>query len=294
MSDTALKLSVDKGDDFIFSGMEIPGHITFGGKQKLHVHEFVGGARVVDAMGHSDMPLQWSGYLLGSNALARARFLDYLRSSGTPATLTWSELSYQVVVEDFSADFERSYNLPYRISLIVVKDPAHPVTPITLDSLNDALDDDMASAMSIVSNIGDPLLQTAYDDLKNELKTLPQIKTSVPDSPMSVPHFYLPTPNFHLPVPNVSLPSSGQSQTTSTLLAGFSSKLAVLQSRVNDMIGAVSPSSAVDLGARMANYAMSEQAAWLLQQPVTANETVQLRALKALADRMGLNIGMNQ
>lgn len=295
MSDTALQLSVPGETDFVFTEMEIPDHITFGGKQKLTVHELVGGARVVDAMGRSDMPLQWSGYLLGQKALRRARFLDYLRTSGKQVMLTWSELFFMVVVEDFSADFERYYNLPYRISFTVVQDLAQPVTTLTQDTLNDSLNSDVAAAMPIVANIGDQLLQAAYNDLQKELKKLPRINMSMPDIPMSVPHFHLPIPNFHLPIPNLHLPYSDGSASPSSLLSGFAAKLATLQSRVNAMISSANQSfPLVDFGKAVANYAMWRQASWLSQQSGTASNMAQLYALRAIARRIGMNIGMGK
>lgn len=294
MSDTALQLSVPGETDFIFTGMEIPDHITFGGKQKLTVHELVGGARVVDAMGRSDMPLQWSGHLLGPNALSRARFLDYLRTSGKQVMLTWSELFFMAVVEDFSADFERYYNLPYKISFAVVQDLAQPVTTLTQPTLNDALNSDMVSAMPIVANIGDQLLQNAYSDLQKEFKSLPKLNLSMPDIPMSLPHFHLPIPNFHLPIPGLHLPSADSLPSASSLLGGFAAKLATLQSRVNDMINSASQSFPADLGKAVANYTMWRQASWLSQQSATAGNMAQLYALKAIAHRMGINIGMGK
>lgn len=295
MADTALQLSVPGETDFIFTGMEVPDHITFGGKQKLTVHELVGGTRIVDAMGRADMPLQWSGRLLGPEALRRARFLDYLRTSGKQVMLTWSELFFMAVVEDFSADFERFYNLPYHISFAVVQDLAQPVTTVTQASLNDALNKDMAAAMPVVADIGDQLLQAAYDDLKKEVKALPKLSLSMPDLPMSVPHFHLPIPNFHLPIPGLHLPTSGVSAAGSSLLSGCAAKLATLQARVNDMIGSLNQSfPMVDFGKAVANYTMWRQASWLSQQSPTAQNMAQLYALRAIARRMSFNIGMGQ
>src|SRR5690348_9079296 len=99
-----------------FSGLEVPENIPFGGDQKLNVHELIGGARVVDAMGRSDMPLEWSGHFLGSTALDRARYVDGLRVAGKAVPLSWSELAYNVVIRTFEADFRNQAWIPYRIS----------------------------------------------------------------------------------------------------------------------------------------------------------------------------------
>ncbi len=100
--DTVLTLG-----DFEFAAYEIPEKISFGGSQHLTTHELIGGARVIDAMGRSDMPIAWSGVFDGENALERARYLDGLRIAGKSLKLTWSELSYQVIV----AELERAYEL---------------------------------------------------------------------------------------------------------------------------------------------------------------------------------------
>jgi hypothetical protein len=117
----------------------------------------------------------------------------------------------------------------------------------------------------------------------------------MPDIPMSLPHFHLPIPNFHLPIPSLHLPYSDGLPSTSSLLGGFTAKLAALQARINDMINSANQSfPLVDFGKAVANYAMWQQASWLSQQSATAGNLAQLYALKAIAHRMGMNIGMGK
>ena len=107
MSDLILQLG-----DFQFQQQEIPESIPFGGEQALVVHRLVGGVKVVDAMGAFSGPKEWTGWLRGDNAVARALQLDAMRADGVARVLQWHELSYVVVVKDFRADFQRFYQIP--------------------------------------------------------------------------------------------------------------------------------------------------------------------------------------
>lgn len=181
-SDIKLQLAVAGGETFVFSGAEIPEKISFGGSQKLVKHELVGGRRVVDAMGRADMALAWSGYLLGQSALQRARFLDTLRASGRQAVLTWSELSYVVVVEEFSADFERYFKLPYHISLAVVADQAQPVNSTKLAGVDETVRADNSTAQTLGANIGDGTLSTQLDTLDKAIRAVSNFATASRDA----------------------------------------------------------------------------------------------------------------
>ncbi|MDE2470434.1 MAG: hypothetical protein KGL35_17235 [Bradyrhizobium sp.] len=141
--------------DLTFSYLEVPETIPFGGEQRLTVHELVGGVRVVDAMGRSDMPLEWSGVFLGETALSRARYLDTLRVSGQALLLTWSEMRYRVVVQRFEASFNKPYEIPYRITCAVVEDQTGPVATVAQASIDDLMSGDMAQANWFGSLIGD-------------------------------------------------------------------------------------------------------------------------------------------
>lgn len=141
--------------DITFAYLEVPETIPFGGEQRLTVHELVGGVRVVDAMGRSDMPLAWSGLFLGATALSRARYLDTLRTAGQALLLTWSEMRYRVVVQSFEASFDKPYEIPYRISCVVVEDQTGPVPSVAQASIDDLMSGDMAQASAFGGLIGD-------------------------------------------------------------------------------------------------------------------------------------------
>ena len=103
-----------------FSGFEVPERISLGGKQKLVVHTMPGGGRIVDAMGPDDAPIRWSGVFSGPSAAERARTLERLRRSGSQMQLAWDAWLYQVIIQEFEADFENANWIPYRIELCVV------------------------------------------------------------------------------------------------------------------------------------------------------------------------------
>lgn len=141
-----------------FSGLEIPESLPFGGEQKLTVHELIGGARVVDAMGRSDMPLEWSGHFLGATALGRARYVDGLRVAGNAVPLSWSELFYNVTIKNFEADFRNPFLIPYKIGCVVVEDLSNPVTSLPPPSIDDQMDTDLDAANGYGALIGNGAL----------------------------------------------------------------------------------------------------------------------------------------
>src|ERR1700682_5035179 len=132
--------------DVLFADLEVPDHITFGGDQRLTVHELVGGTRVIDAMGRSDMPLEWTGTFMGANALSRARYLETQRIAGLSLPLVWSELFYDVVIAHFEAVFQREWMIPYRITCVVVANHNSPQTSLAGPSINDLIATDQSSA----------------------------------------------------------------------------------------------------------------------------------------------------
>jgi hypothetical protein len=103
-----------------FSTFEIPERISFGGKQKLVVHTMPGGGRIVDAMGQDDAPIRWSGVFSGANAAERVRTLERFRQGGAQLQLSWDAWLFQVIVQEFEADFENTSWIPYKIELCVL------------------------------------------------------------------------------------------------------------------------------------------------------------------------------
>lgn len=252
-ADTVLKLG-----DFAFGRYEVPEQITFGGEQQLAVHQLVGGVRVVDAMGRSDLPLSWSGMFLGDNARDRARYLDNLRTTGLPLRLEWDQLAYQVVVSRFEADYQRFYKLPYRIVCTVVADLATPTTVIAYAGVDQALRDDMTTANTMGAAIGDSPLSSLLGTLNTA-------------------------------VSNVSNFAKATQSTINSVLG----PIAAVQSRVNLLIASSGNvlNSVATLGGILPSSPISQQASNLLNQVTAMQQLPQLYNLNSVVGRMGDNLG---
>lgn len=263
-ADTVLSLAkVDAkgfvvGDWFDFSRYEIPEQIGFGGDQRLVVHELVGGTRVIDAMGRSDAPLEWSGLFQGENALARARYLDGLRIAGKPLVLSWDELLYKVMLSSFRPDYQRFYQIPYRISFTVVEDLSNPVTSIADAGIDELIGDDMNSANSLGDLIGDGPLSGLLGTLNSAISTVSSFATAA------------------------------QSTINSVL-----QPLAAVQARVQVLIGSVGNTVAnvTTLGGILPNNPIAQQAAKLTGQVTAMTQLPQLYNLQSVLGRMGGNLG---
>ncbi|MGA3116447.1 MAG: hypothetical protein ABSF90_18650 [Syntrophobacteraceae bacterium] len=153
MPDTTLKLG-----SFIFREIEIPEEIGFGGTQKLHIHELIGGVRQVDALGRREKDLEWSGLIQGPDAMDRALYLDTLRIQGNALPLTWGRLAYSVVIEEFEPRYQRYYQIPYRIKFVVVDNLTAPVAQVNNTGLDDQISADMTTAGTQVAAVADTTL----------------------------------------------------------------------------------------------------------------------------------------
>lgn len=163
---------------FEFARFEVPETITFGGDQQLTIHQLVGGTRIIDAMGETPLPLKWSGHLVGASALDRALYLDRLRKAGNALALTWSELSFTVVIKTFECSFVRSYRLQYSITCEVVADRTSPITTITAPSFEQAVADDQATADALAARIGNNPLVNAVAAVRTALGTINNLVTA--------------------------------------------------------------------------------------------------------------------
>jgi hypothetical protein len=111
----------------LFRDFELPGRVSWGGVQRLSVHELPGGRRVIDAMGRGDAPIAWEGTFSGEDAAMRARLLDLMRADGGVWPLTWGRFFYSVVIQAFSVQYERAEWMPYRIVCAVLRDEVEGV-----------------------------------------------------------------------------------------------------------------------------------------------------------------------
>lgn len=170
--DTILSIGQFEFGRFEFSGMEIPPNIQFGGSQHIAKHEMIGGTRVIDCLGRSEKPLEWSGLFQGPTAVQRARYLDGLRVAGNDLLLTWGEFRYTVVIKEFSATYERFYQVPYHISCEVVEDLVQPLRRIAMPPIDQAIADDLAAAQASGDTIADGTLSGLLNTLDSAIKNV--------------------------------------------------------------------------------------------------------------------------
>ncbi len=181
----AQKIQLQLGN-FVFGAYEVPGSINFGGEQALAVHDLIGGARVVDAVGRKDDDLSWSGLFLGLQALARARFVDSLRIQGKALPLTWSAFSYLVAIKSFHCSFERSYKLPYSIVCMVVRDNTTQIKtapPLTFDA---AILGDLNDAKALAASINDGPLSGLLNTLDSAIHAVASVAAAAQSAINSV------------------------------------------------------------------------------------------------------------
>lgn len=171
---------------FQFANFEIPERISWGGSQRIAIHELVGGQRVLDAMGRSDRALTWSGLFRGPNATDRARFLDTMRAQGANQKLTFGQLAYMVKVREFEPEYERFYQIPYRISLEVIADLANPVTALSPPSLDSDIATDYSAASSLAVPVGDSMLTSLLATVGTTIAAVRSFANASPSTLSSV------------------------------------------------------------------------------------------------------------
>lgn len=179
-ADTIVKLG-----DFVFQNFEIPEKINFGGKQQVVVHRLPGGRRVVDTMGRDDTDLEWAGVLTGPDALERARQLDVMRVEGKPQTLLWAKFRYKVILSDFEAEFQRWYQIPYKLTCTIIKDDSAGNTVDALD-LDADLKGDLEAAKGLADKIGDGVISSAMNTIDSAISTVTNIATTAQNTIKSI------------------------------------------------------------------------------------------------------------
>lgn len=168
MTDTTITLG-----GFQFRDMEIPDKINFGGEHKLVVHELVGGQRIIDAMGRNDTNIEWTGLIQGSDAIDRALQLENFRTSGQPITLTWFNLSYEVVVEKFIAHTEKYYQVIYEIGCKTVVSGNNPFGLSSLLGFDQSILNDLSIGNNLATTLNIPSINNAMSSLTSSINAVP-------------------------------------------------------------------------------------------------------------------------
>jgi len=156
--------------DVIFGHMEVPDSLNFGGSQMLSMHQLVGGARVINALGRSDEDISWNGFFFGEAAFERARALDFIRTHGVKIELVFGELIYFGIIKSFHADLQRVYQIPYSIIFTIIENLSIPVPFPTPNGYNDAVNDDMTSVSANTPTVDNPQLTSAVGSLQQSIK----------------------------------------------------------------------------------------------------------------------------
>jgi hypothetical protein len=243
--------------DFTFSEYEIPERITMTTAIRAVVRKMVGGARNVNMMGYDPQPLEWSGMLLGENALERARTLKQMALAQKMLNLTFSEYSYSVVICEFAENFEREYEIYYRIRLEVVADNAAQ-GPNAAPGIDDLIGADISTANGICSSIGNAGLTSSMGTLTTAIGA-------------------------------VSSFAKATQSTLQTVLA----PLAQVQAQVSTLIAAGENTlqSVSTVGGLLPNNPIAQQVSRLSAQVNTMTQQPQLLQLQGVLSRVGTNIG---
>ncbi|APR40497.1 hypothetical protein [Paraburkholderia sp. SOS3] len=132
----------------------------------------IGGRRRINALGADDIPLQWSGLFLFASAVPRARFLDSVRREGLQCTLSWDQLRYQVVIDQFRATYKYPFRVPYWISFEVIQDQTATVDSVPAVTPAQSLATDMARMGTLSNCLGDSTLNGLVGDLQSAMSDI--------------------------------------------------------------------------------------------------------------------------
>jgi hypothetical protein len=136
-----------------FQDFEVPEKISFGSRQRVAVHELIGGGRVVDTLGGQPTEILFSGIASGSDATARIQSLDTACAAGSVLPLGWDAFFYQVVIAEFAADYTKPYWIPFEIGCVVITDAAISNLAVPAVAAN-LISGDLSSAAAWASQAG--------------------------------------------------------------------------------------------------------------------------------------------
>lgn len=167
--------NASSGDANVYLGdielgyFEVPEYFDFGGQQMVAVHQMLGGSRSIDSLGGSEMNKTFSGAFLGETASERARAVDFMRNLGVPVEFICGEFIYLVIITSFVARYERSYQIPYTITLTVVKNLTLPEPFPEPNGYNNAVSSDANYVNSLSPNLNNNHLNEAVNNLNESI-----------------------------------------------------------------------------------------------------------------------------
>lgn len=131
---------------------EVPTCIRYGGHQRLAIHRLLDGGRVVEPLGPDESEIQFDGVFTGQHAIARARTLDQLRSSGAVVKLTWHSYQYPIILRKFRADYSNAWWISYSLSCVVLMHASGLSSSAT--TIEAAIASDISTAASALASMG--------------------------------------------------------------------------------------------------------------------------------------------
>jgi nucleoid-associated protein YgaU len=242
-----------------FSEFEIPESIPLGGAQQLVIHKLPGGARVMQAMGPDDDPIQWSGLFLGASALDRARAIDLMRVQGKPQQLAFFEFKYKVIVKGFRYVVERRYRIRYTLELEVIEDSTRGRAGAAAAGLGASIGADSAAAVALGGKIGDSKLSSLLGAMDGAIKSVSNI-----------------------------------AQATTATINSVLGPVAAVAQRAKDLISTASStlSSVSTLGGILPNNPIARQVARLNGQVAAATQLPLLYNVLSLSGRIQSNLAL--
>jgi len=106
------------------------------------------------------------------------QYLDNVRMSGQILPFTYSLFNYTVIIRQFSASFQRSYQIPFQIVLSVVENLNLPIFPVAPLDINQAIADLLAQVNLLANAIDDPGVASAVNNLQSALSAIPSLQSA--------------------------------------------------------------------------------------------------------------------
>ena len=123
------------------SEFEIPNNIRIGGRQRLVVHQLLGGSRVVDTLGPDEGDISWSGAFSGPDAAIRYRELEMLRRSGIAVPLIWNGFAFSVVISKLDGEYSGPHWILYKLVCSVIADAAAVLAGVVVSAASQVVAD---------------------------------------------------------------------------------------------------------------------------------------------------------
>ncbi len=160
-------------DEITLANFEVPERIALPGRQKVVIHQMIGGKRVLDVLGVEYDALTWSGIINGPDASSRVQLFEAKRDAGKVVTLTCDDFSFDGVITSFAPVYEYEFRRPYSIEIAVLK---RNDTPVKVDALTGALtglvNSDVGSALGLTDTINIASVTAAVKEVQSVVSTV--------------------------------------------------------------------------------------------------------------------------